>query len=107
MITQEDQLIIVKTKFGELYVGVMDKYNENKLIDAYQIQVVPENQNTFNVMLVPVFMPMDKNSVNLNLENSIMSIIDAPQDLIDQYTLIKNNMEVPINSINSPRPVVD
>ena len=58
-------------------------------------------------MLVPVFMPMDKNSVNLNLENSIMSIIDAPQDLIDQYTLIKNNMEVPINSINSPRPVVD
>lgn len=107
MITQEDQLIIVKTKFGELYVGIMDKYNENKLIDAYQIQVVPENQNTFNVMLVPVFMPMNKNSVNLNLENSIMSIIDAPQDLIDQYTLIKNNMELPINSINSPRPVVD
>lgn len=107
MITQEDQLIIVKTKFGELYVGIMDKYNENKLIDAYQIQVVPENQNTFNVMLVPIFMPMNKNSVNLNLENSIMSIIDAPQDLIDQYTLIKNNMEVPINSINSPRPVVD
>ena len=107
MITQEDQLIIVKTKFGELYVGIMDKYNENKLIDAYQIQVVPENQNTFNVMLVPIFMPMNKNSVNLNLENSIMSIIDAPQDLIDQYTLIKNNMEVPINSINSPRPVAD
>lgn len=107
MITQEDQLIIVKTKFGELYVGIMDKYNENKLIDAYQIQVVPENQNTFNVMLVPVFMPMNKNSVNLNLENSIMSIIDAPQDLIDQYTLIKNNMELPINSINSPRPIVD
>lgn len=88
---------IVKTKFGEMFIGQL---NGEILKEAYTIQVIPMNQSSFNVMLLPVFVPVNKDVVDLNLKDIILASTNPSEDLKNQYIAARTNI-LPARNVQS------
>lgn len=87
---------VVRTKIGELFIGEYDE-EQQKLYSSYTLQVIPVNQSSFNIMLLPVFVPISKEVVDLDLKDNILAITSPNQDLENQYISAKTNIVVAKN----------
>lgn len=87
---------VVKTKLGEMFIGDYDAETQ-QLKSSYTIQVVPVNQSSFNVLLLPVFVPLSKEVVDLDLKDMVLAVTDPNSDLENQYISAKTNIVVAKN----------
>lgn len=101
--TNKKNIQIIRTNNGEVFIGNL-KGSENGSIDttledSFAINVIPnENSNDFNIMLVPVFSPIDNQPVDLNISNNILSKISPNQELLIHYNdLIKRLTETTVS----------
>ena len=88
-----ESIALVRTKNGELFMGQLD-LNDGKaeLRDSYMINMVPTSNNSFNIMLMPVFMPLLKDAVDLELTGAIMAVTKPNKDLQTQYIAAVTNI---------------
>ena len=88
-----ESIALVRTKTGELFMGQLDVSDEKvELKEAYMINMVPTSNNSFNIMLLPVFMPLLKDAVDLELTGAIMAITKPNKDLQTQYIAAITNI---------------
>lgn len=86
-----DNIKIIKLKSGEMFIGELE---ENNLIQAYTINVIPTSPTAFNIMLLPVFMPISKKAVDLNIKDVLLAVDDPTEDLKNQYIAARTNIVV-------------
>lgn len=93
-----ENIFLVKSKnTGEMFIG---QYDSEKMIlkESYMVQIIPTNQNSFNIMLLPVFMPLSKNSVDLNIADIILAMDIPTEDLKTQYIAAVTNIVISSNA---------
>ena len=96
----EDRITLLKTKIGELFIGQYDCSKDSNgnvlelLKEAYTIQVIPTGQQSFNIMLLPVFVPISKDCVDLNVTNNVLAMTPPTEDLKNQYIAARTNLVV-------------
>lgn len=87
-----DSVSLVKVKNGEIYIGQIDKDN-NQLNEAYLIQIIPTGQQSFNIMMMPAFAPINKECVTIyNIRNEALAISEPNEDLKKQYIAARTNI---------------
>lgn len=100
-----ENIYLIKTKFGELFIGqyIVDEFRNTAnanfttkeyLKEAYTIQVIPTAQQSFNIMLLPVFVPISKECVDLDVTDCILTKIKPNDDLKNQYIAARTNIVV-------------
>ena len=88
-----ESISLVRTKTGEMFIGQLDILDGKvELKEAYMLQVVPTSNNSFNIMMLPVFMPLLKEATDLELTGSIMAITKPTPDLQSQYVAAITNI---------------
>ena len=88
------EVSIGKLVSGELIVG---KKSENGGIDqALMLQVMPnqENPHAFNIMLLPIFIPISKKPVDIPA-TSLIAIDEAPESMVGEYTKATTGIVTP------------
>ena len=88
-----ESISLVRTKTGEMFIGQLDTLDGKvELKEAYMLQVVPTSNNSFNIMMLPVFMPLLKEATDLELTGAIMAITKPTPDLQSQYVAAITNI---------------
>ena len=91
---------MAEIKIGKLISGemIVGKEGRGGLDDCYMVQVIPQQgpggSQAFNVMLLPVFIPISKDAVHIPAER-IITTIDAPENLAGEYTRATSSLYVP------------
>lgn len=102
-----ESIVLLKTKHGEIYIGQYDcqtDANNNPielLVEAYAIQIMPTGQQSFNIMMMPVFAPISKDCVTLTVTNEVISMIEPTEELKKQYIAARSNIVVSSTMPNS------
>lgn len=85
------EIKLAKLISGEILIG---KYDRPGLAEAYLVQAVPQNNNSFNVLILPLFMPISKDAVNISADK-IITMIDAPDNIKNEYTRLTTGLVMP------------
>ena len=86
-----DSIFLIKTKYGEIYIGQYDSESE-MLLESYMIQVIPTGSQQFNIMMLPIFAPLNKDCVDIDVKNIILAKSEPNKDLKNQYIAARTNI---------------
>ena len=87
-------------KLARLFTGemVVGKVSRDGLESCYLVQAVPQEgpngSTSFNVMVLPMFIPISKEGVNI-ANVSIVTSINAPDNLAQEYTRATSGLYIP------------
>lgn len=90
------EIILGKMISGETIIGKKNETDNGIAIDeAYLVNVVPnQNGQSFNVMLLPLFIPISKDAVDVPADKIIVTVT-ASKDIENEYIKATTNIVVP------------
>jgi len=87
-----------------------DLHDDGTLTDTLMIQVIanPQNQEQFNVMILPFFAPMSEEKVTLDADKIVTHIV-APENLKNEYIRITSGLIIAnpsdLSNLDKVRPI--
>jgi len=97
------QIVIGKCVTGDFIIGKLEeKNNKPYLVDCYVVIVVPDqrNQQQLNSIIMPLMAPFDDKTVKeISIENFILSIVEAPEDIQRVYIKLTTGLDVVLPGI--------
>lgn len=90
-------IVLGKLISGEVIIG---KEDNDQMTDAYLVNVIPEHDNkSFNVMLLPLFVPIAKEGVNIKYDK-IITTTTAPESIKNEYIKVVSDIIIPTKTRN-------
>ncbi len=89
-----NSIVLGKLISGEIIIGKQEK---EYISDAYLVNVIPnENKTSFNIMLLPLFVPISKEGVNVD-NDKLVTVTNAPENIRNEYIKVVTDIIIPSN----------